>query len=108
MDVQLHHAGIQLEAQRFLTLHGARGTRVLCLAGRLWLTQDRDTADHILGPGDAFEIGVQGAVIVHGLRASRLLLLEAVDAPPARRGVKPAHAHRIEGRPPLAVQFHGA
>jgi|APFre7841882724_1041349.scaffolds.fasta_scaffold298216_1 hypothetical protein len=104
MDVQLHHAGIQLDAKRHFTLKDARGTRVLCLAGELWLTQDRDTADHILGPGDSFEIGVDGAVVVHGLHASRLLLLEFA----ARPRVSRARARRIDGKPPLAVLFHGA
>jgi hypothetical protein len=101
MDLQLHRAGIQLDAKRFLTLRDARGTRVLCIAGELWITQDRDTTDYVLGPGDALEIGVDGVVVVHGLHASRLLLLERAARP--RAG-----ATRLEGRPPLAVQFHGA
>jgi hypothetical protein len=55
----------------------------------------------VLGPGDSFEIGVDGAVVVHGLHASRLMLLEPAARP--RAG-----ATRLEGRPPLAVRFHGA
>lgn len=104
MDLQLHRAGIHLDAKRFLTLRDARGTRVLCVAGELWITQDRDTADYVLGPGDSFEIGVDGAVVVHGLHASRLLLLE----PAARRHALVPRARRIDGRSPLVVQFHGA
>lgn len=108
MDVQLHRAGIELGVRKYLTLQHARGTRVLCLAGELWITQDRDTRDHFVKPGQAFEVEVAGTVLVQASRDSRLLLLEPGTA--VRSGWLGGWfgPQRLDGKPPAVVLFRGA
>ena len=124
MDVQLHQAGIDLDVGRFLTLRRAKGTRVLCLAGQLWITQDRDTHDHFVQPGGTFEMAVDGAVVIQAQQPSRLLLLE--PRTPARsrwpgrwigQSFGPTAGRWFErsfgttslnGKPPAVALLHGA
>jgi hypothetical protein len=82
MNVRLHRAGIELDARRFLTLEDALGTRVLCVAGELWITQDRDTDDYFVHAGECFTIDAPGRVVIQAQAPTRIALIEA--AAPAR------------------------
>ena len=44
-----------------------RGTRLLCLAGGLWVTQSGDAEDHYVPCGEGFEVSRKGPVVVTGL-----------------------------------------
>ncbi len=108
MDVNLHYAGIQLDTKGFLTLKDAKGTRVLCLEGELWITQDGDYEDYLVRPGETLAIAGDGPAIVQARVASRLLLLEPDMKPRAGWLGGWFGPQRIDGRPPLVALFHGA
>ena len=65
------------------TLRNARGTRIECLSGALWLTQDRDARDIVLDPGGAFTLDRRGEAVVHALKQSIVLVTEARAPGPA-------------------------
>ena len=44
-----------------------RGRIISCLEGSLWVTQEQDLEDYILGPGESFMVTVPGRVIVQAL-----------------------------------------
>lgn len=48
----------------------SRGKMISCLEGSLWVTQEQDLEDYILGPGESFMITVPGRVIVQALENS--------------------------------------
>lgn len=52
-----------------------RGLRLLCLDGRLWLTQQGDARDIVLEPGQTARVERDGLTIVQALRDARLQLL---------------------------------
>jgi hypothetical protein len=108
MDVNLHYAGIQLDAKGFLTLRAARGTQVLCLEGELWVTQDGDREDYLVRPGETLAIATDGPAIVQATRSARLLLLEPDITPRGGWLGGWFGPRRIDGRPPLIALFHGA
>jgi hypothetical protein len=54
-----------------------RGATVTCVAGHLWVTQDGDPRDHILGAGQSYTIRAHGRVTVQALAESRF----RVDVP---------------------------
>jgi Protein of unknown function (DUF2917) len=58
-------------------VHDGLGRRVECVSGSIWITQDGDRRDVVLGPGEAFEFDRRGDAIVSALRDSRYLLLDA-------------------------------
>jgi uncharacterized protein YaiE (UPF0345 family) len=108
MDVNLHHAGIDLEARGHLVLRGARGARLACASGDLWITQDGDVDDHFIGAGETFEIAVDGSVIVQARRASRLMLVPPAPASRVGRLAAWFGVARLDGAAPLLTRLHGA
>lgn len=108
MDVRLHCAGVELDARRFLTLDDARGTRVVCVEGELWITQDGDTADYFVYAGQSFTINVRGKVVIQAQRPTRIELREASVAP--RRSWIGAWMGiaRLDSTPPAIAGTHGA
>lgn len=52
-----------------------RGLVLLCLDGHLWLTQEGDTRDIVLDPGQTARIERDGLTIVQALSHARLQLL---------------------------------
>ena len=112
MDVRLHRAGIELDARRFLTLDDAVGTRIVCVAGELWITQHRDTSDHLLREGGCFTVDAPGKVVIQAQRPARIALIEPRASMPThwiastmRRWFGVA---RIDSRPNAIAQTHGA
>lgn len=45
-----------------------RQQTLMCLSGHIWVTQEGDHRDYVLGPGDAFVVTRPGLVVVRALR----------------------------------------
>ncbi len=73
-----------LTARQTATLRDAQGTRIECLSGSLWITQEGDTRDVVLGPGEELTLERAGATLVHAFVPSLVL---AVVSHPAAPGV---------------------
>ena len=67
---------------RIRRVHRPVGRRVECLTGTLWVTQDGDSRDIVLEPGDSFTFDHRGDALISALDDSRFLLLD-VCAPVA-------------------------
>jgi hypothetical protein len=50
------------------------GQALYGLAGMVWVTQEGDSRDHMLGPGGSFQVRTQGRVVVQALKPSRLIV----------------------------------
>lgn len=64
MSKHPHNAVIHLSENGLLELRDAKGTRVQCHRGTLWITQDKDGNDVIVKAGKTFEIERQGLTLV--------------------------------------------
>lgn len=70
-----------------------RDLEIQLLSGSLWITQDGDSADYVLGPRESFQVRRQGATVVHALKASSIKV--GYRAAPAASGAiaaAPRHA----------------
>ena len=67
---------VGLDRSRILRLEHARGVRVACRSGMLWLTQEGDPQDAFLAPGEQIRIGTRRLVLVEALQDSTLCLSE--------------------------------
>lgn len=47
---------------------------IRCLAGTLWITQERDVTDHLIAAGDDFEITQPGLTLVQALDPASIRL----------------------------------
>jgi hypothetical protein len=62
-----------LEPDELFTLMGdQRGGRLTALHGNLWVTQQGDSEDFVLRPGERLTITRRGKVVVQAMRAGRL------------------------------------
>lgn len=56
-------------------LHRSARRRVACLSGSIWITQDGDLRDIVLGAGESFDLDRPGDALISALDDSRYLLL---------------------------------
>ena len=77
MNIKARIARLALRPRDTLTLDAARGALVRCLEGLVWITQDGDRADHVVGAGDWFRVDRDGAVVVQATRPARV----AIESP---------------------------
>jgi hypothetical protein len=59
--------------------HG-RGMQIELWDGELWITQERDNRDYLIGAGTAFRLEREGIVLAHALRGARVTLTAPVPA----------------------------
>ncbi|MEO6929670.1 MAG: DUF2917 domain-containing protein [Casimicrobiaceae bacterium] len=74
-----------------LKLDDARGTTLRVARGTLWVTQERDRRDFVLGPGDVWAIERDGLTLVGAQTAAMISVVGAgaVDAHVCERRMRP-------------------
>jgi len=65
----------ELAKGELVRLDGARGTTLRVTRGAVWLTQERDVRDVILGAGDVFTIDREGVTVVEAQGAATVCVL---------------------------------
>jgi hypothetical protein len=97
MNLKLNCAELRLQARDLARLSDAAGTRVRCVLGSLWITQDGDQNDYQLGPGATLVLDRPGLTLIHALRPSEVTLCAPVPAREAREPLWTAIANRLRG-----------
>ena len=60
-------------------LHAETGRRVEVVSGTIWITQDGDLRDIVLGAGEAFDFDRRGEALLSAFDDSRYLVLDPSD-----------------------------
>jgi len=91
MQLQLMKPMIALEAGEVVSLDDAQGTRILARSGTVWVTEEGEGRDHIVGPGDALIVARPGRTVVQALRSAWISLTQSLVAAndPAPPGLVP-------------------
>lgn len=84
MQIEFGRSTLSLARDGLLALRDAQGTRILCHEGALWVTQEGDIRDLIIGPGDALTLRAPGLTVVTAVQPSTLTLVEPGQAGTAR------------------------
>lgn len=82
MDTNLERAITKLERNALLRFPDGQGKCVAVFDGHVWITQESDTRDVVLGPGDSFGLDRRGLAIVQALDDAKVLVFDGV---PSRR-----------------------
>ncbi len=77
MELTVDAPELELHEGQVVTLLDAKGTRIVARSGSVWVTEEGDRQDHIMGPGDARVVAHSGRTIVQALARSRIGLREA-------------------------------
>jgi hypothetical protein len=67
---------LRLEAGQIISWHRARPLQIEVLSGRIWLTQQNDSADHFVGAGSRIGIGPAAHALI-GAETPVVLRLDA-------------------------------
>jgi hypothetical protein len=76
MKIEFPASRIALATDQFLKLEGARGARIATFSGSVWITQDGDSRDIVLGPRESFVLDSSGPSIVQALEPVELAIAE--------------------------------
>ncbi len=95
---------IELEYDGVLPLRDARGLRVVCLDGVVWITEQEHRKDIVLEAGGAYELSKNGTSLVLALRPARI----AMEGPAMAYGPSAlarliASAQALWARPDIAT-----
>jgi len=78
MNLELDQDGLCLKRSQLLKVRGGSGHNIVCHSGSVWVTQDRDQRDIVLGAGESFALDRDGLALVQALEQSAISI-----APPA-------------------------
>lgn len=76
---------LDLERRELLVIDDARGHRITCERGELWLTQDGDRRDIILPAGHGWLVDQPGPLVLSALAPSRATLAQTRPGQPVGR-----------------------
>jgi Protein of unknown function (DUF2917) len=91
MILDMERVVIELAYREIVPVENAVGTRVDCLSGRIWITEQGCTDDIVLEAGESFELARGGVAVVQALREGFVAFRA-----PAVRQAEAALAARIE------------
>lgn len=80
MNLALEAPVLSLGAGHVVTLDDACGTRISSREGTVWITQEGELRDFVVGPGDAFLVTRSGRTLVQAMEAA-LVSLRDEDLP---------------------------
>jgi hypothetical protein len=73
-----------LMRRQTFNMHTRKGQRIECRTGQLWITQDGDSRDVILGSDESFTLDRSGHTLVSALEDASFVL--RTDVAPAQAG----------------------
>ena len=76
MNLILEAPVLTLETGQFFSLDDACGTRIQSCEGTVWITEEGEPRDFVVGPGDAFLVTRPGRTLVQAMAPSRVALLD--------------------------------
>jgi hypothetical protein len=82
MRICTNTSTLPLAAGQVATLRDAQGTRIECLSGSLWITQQDEGRDIVLASGDQVILDRGGKVVVQAFKPSLVLVFESRPAAP--------------------------
>ena len=80
MELRIKAPNIALDAGEVFTVDDAEGLRIVARRGIVWVTEEGDGVDHIVGPGDALIVAHAGRTVVQALQPAWISLGEGAAA----------------------------
>lgn len=91
----------RLQRRQTVQLRAHRGERIECESGELWITQDGDPRDVVLGPNQCFTLDREGIAVVSALKDAAFVYQRSASM---ARAAKPAAAE-AHGLPSSAPAY---
>lgn len=88
MRLDLGKATVSLVPGQLLKLKGAKRTRVTCLAGEIWITQEGSGRDEFVSAGESVTLQTEGLTLIEAFRPSSV----GIETPRLRTSAQPEKA----------------
>ncbi|MFL6579464.1 MAG: DUF2917 domain-containing protein [Burkholderiales bacterium] len=82
MQVELNSSTVTLPPTSVIAVQDGAGTRIQCLSGVLWVTQEGESKDSIVRAGDVLILHKPGRALISALEVASLTLM----GPEPRKG----------------------
>jgi hypothetical protein len=105
MDTSLSHSLVRLGAAELFSVTAPRGRCLVVFHGKVWVTQQGDSCDHVVSSGESFTFDRGGIALVEALEPSSFVLLVEATQAPESLGYEAAWP-RTEPRLLDSVQLH--
>jgi hypothetical protein len=92
MQLEINRGALALARDALVGIRDGQGTRILCQAGSLWITQEGDVRDVVIGAGEGFTVRTPGLTLVTALRDSKVAVQRAAESALAAHGIAGAAA----------------
>ena len=86
MEVRSKTPVLSLAAGDVVTLDDARGTRIQLRSGTLWVTEEANPEDRVIGPGETLIVSRDGRTVIQALQQAWVAI-----AQPAAAANDPVH-----------------
>jgi hypothetical protein len=77
MKIDLRSGEVCLQDNQPVRLNGARGLRIICTAGTVWITQTGVAEDLFLRPGQSFLVGNDALALVESIGGGKVRFEQA-------------------------------
>jgi hypothetical protein len=77
MGTSLRHPLTELPLGATLRIDDGRDRAIAVFEGQVWITQESDPRDIVIGPGESFTFDRPGLALVQAFRSARLTLMDA-------------------------------
>ena len=74
MQLDLDAPVLTLRPGQLVVLDDAAGTRISACRGTVWVTEEGDPTDHVVGPGQSRIVGHRGRTLVQAMQHARISL----------------------------------
>jgi len=74
MNLQIEAPVLALETGQLLSLDDARGTSIQSRLGTVWITEEGELRDFVVGPGEAFLVTRPGRTLVQAMAPAHVAL----------------------------------
>ena len=74
MQLEIEAPLLTLQPGQVVALQDAAGTRIVAQRGTVWVTEEGDFSDHIVGPGESLVLRRGGRALVQAMRCARIQL----------------------------------
>lgn len=76
MNIALDASTLSLRRDGLIAVRDGEGSRIRCLSGSLWVTEEQGGDDVVLEPGEGFTIRRPGLTLIMALQPTTLQLAE--------------------------------
>jgi hypothetical protein len=80
MQLKVKAPVLALAAGQILTLDDAKGLSIFARSGTVWVTEEGNPDDHIVGPGDTLTVAHPGRTLVQAIDPAWISLAEGACA----------------------------